>query len=208
MAEECLRQTKSDLKKAECDLESIQVALGVTQDELETERAQYEETIHLMKSRCEESETRLKKAEAERDNAERVTDCAYEAAEKSGNIADGLRVEIAQLRGEEPEGGLNAAPTTLDLLMEKAITDQKVAILQEVVHSVNPELCLQTQMDTIIGAKLGLQSEVKELTGQLEDAQREIANLAKIIEINTDEVEGRGKKRTRRSNKESNKESL
>jgi len=47
-----------------------------------------------MKLRCEELETRLKKAEAKRDNAKRVTDCAYKAVEKSSNITDGLRVKI------------------------------------------------------------------------------------------------------------------
>ena len=82
-----------------------------------------------MKLRCKELETKLKRAKAKQDNAKRVTNCAYKAAEKSGNIADSLQVEIAQLQGEKPKGGLNIVLTTLDLLMEKAITDQKVAIL-------------------------------------------------------------------------------
>ena len=95
----------------------------MTQDELDTEQVQYEETIHSMQLRCEELETSLKRAEAERENAKRVTDCAYKTAEKSGQITDSLRVEIAQLWGKKPEGGLNAVPTMLDLLMEKAVID-------------------------------------------------------------------------------------
>ncbi|KAH7053463.1 hypothetical protein B0J12DRAFT_739555 [Macrophomina phaseolina] len=160
-----LQATKLELKSANADLEATKAKLDECKESLEQERA-----------RCKV--------------ADGAAETAYEAAHKSGALADELRRELRALKGEACSPGDPDESSTADLALELVLAQQTVTYLEQMLQVRDPGY-IREQVQQSIAVAEKLRRQVTDLTDELHETKEENERLTALA------AEGQDVKRTK-----------
>lgn len=128
--------------------------------------------------------------------ADGAAEAAYEAADKSGALADELRRELRMLKGEDPDPRDSHESSTADLALELVLAQQTVAYLEQMLQVRDPGY-IREQVQHSIAAAEKLRRQVKDLTDELHEMKEENERL-KVL---TEEEQDMKRTRTRKMRK-------
>ena len=153
-----MRDLDARLTHATASAENATIAYRECQDALF--KCKEELVQERLEHRGSREELQIEKERA--DEADKCLDCAYDVAQEAGKMVDGLRGEIATLKGDLHIVH-NSTPTTADLMYQIAVMNRKLDVLDEITESDDPEASFQKQMLRALDENNDLQRQVQEI---------------------------------------------
>ncbi|KAH7009186.1 hypothetical protein B0J12DRAFT_747562 [Macrophomina phaseolina] len=170
-----LRITRASLSDAQASLQGMQAMrmdLQATKSELQSANANLEATKAELE-KCRES---LDQEKARCKVADGAAETAYEAAHKSGALADELRRELRAAKGEDSSPMDSHKSSTADLALELILAQQTVAYLEQMLQVRDPGY-IREQVQQSLAVAEQLKRQVQDLTNELHETKEENERL-------------------------------
>ncbi|KAH7021722.1 hypothetical protein B0J12DRAFT_733276 [Macrophomina phaseolina] len=179
-----LRITRASLRDAQAILQGMQAMrtdLQVTKSELQSANANLEATKAEL-DKCQES---LDQEKSRCKVADGAAETAYEAAHKSGALADELRRELRAVKGEDSSPRDSHESSTADLALELVLAQQTVAYLEQMLQVRDPGY-IREQVQQSLAVAEKLKRQVEDLTNELHETKEENERLKALAEEEQD----------------------